>query len=135
MLKQAQNDLLTQTGPGTPWGQFLRSYWQPIAASEEMPVGGAPIPIRIMSEDPGLIRDPANAQFSDFICTSGHIEDDEDGPSYCRRVLGAKPRRSRISFSDNCLRNHQLKSVMNLRPLLTCLATYILLPGALSIVV
>ena len=36
--------------------KFLRSYWQPIAA-EEMPVGGAPLPIRIMSEDLVLFRD------------------------------------------------------------------------------
>src|ERR1700694_4913547 len=57
MLSKAQNDLLTQTGPGTPCGQFLRSYWQPIAAAEEMPTGGAPLPLRIMSEDLVLFRD------------------------------------------------------------------------------
>jgi len=57
MLTQAQNDLMTQTGPGTPAGKLLRSYWQPIAASEEMPIGGAPMPIRIMSEDLVLFRD------------------------------------------------------------------------------
>jgi phthalate 4,5-dioxygenase len=57
MLTQAQNDLMTQTGPGTPAGKLLRSYWQPVAASEEMPIGGAPIPIRIMSEDLVLFRD------------------------------------------------------------------------------
>ncbi len=57
MLTQAQNDLLTRTGPGTPCGEFLRSYWQPIAASEEIPPGGDPLPIRIMSEDLVLFRD------------------------------------------------------------------------------
>jgi phthalate 4,5-dioxygenase len=57
MLSKANNDLLTQTGPGTPCGEFLRSYWQPIAAAEEMPPGGAPLPIRIMSEDLVLFRD------------------------------------------------------------------------------
>jgi phthalate 4,5-dioxygenase len=57
MLTQAQNDLMTQTGPGTPAGKLLRSYWQPVAASEEMPIGGAPMPIRIMSEDLVLFRD------------------------------------------------------------------------------
>ena len=31
----------------------------------------------------------ANA-FADFICTSGYIGDDEDGPSFCRRVLASK---------------------------------------------
>ena len=57
MLSKAKNDLLTQTGPGTPCGEFLRSYWQPIAAAEEMPIGGAPLPLRIMSEDLVLFRD------------------------------------------------------------------------------
>ncbi len=57
MLTKEQNDLLTQTGPGTPCGEFLRSYWQPIAAAEEMPPGGDPLPIRIMSEDLVLFRD------------------------------------------------------------------------------
>jgi phenylpropionate dioxygenase-like ring-hydroxylating dioxygenase large terminal subunit len=57
MLTQAENDLLTQTGPGTPCGKLLRSYWQPIATSEEMPPGGDPMPVRIMSEDLVLFRD------------------------------------------------------------------------------
>jgi phenylpropionate dioxygenase-like ring-hydroxylating dioxygenase large terminal subunit len=56
MLSKANNELLTQTGPGTPCGRFLRSYWQPIAAAEEMPLGGAPLPLRIMSEDLVLFR-------------------------------------------------------------------------------
>ncbi|MGE5538676.1 MAG: Rieske 2Fe-2S domain-containing protein [Gemmatimonas sp.] len=60
MLIKEQNDLLTQTGPGTPCGKLLRSYWQPIAASEEMPIGGDPMPIRIMSEDLVLFRDDKN---------------------------------------------------------------------------
>jgi phthalate 4,5-dioxygenase oxygenase subunit len=57
MLSKANNDLLTQTGPGTPAGRLLRSYWHPIAASEEMPIGGDPLPVRIMSEDLVLFRD------------------------------------------------------------------------------
>ena len=57
MLTKEQNDLLTQTGPGTPCGDFLRSYWQPVATAEEMPMGGDPLPIRILSEDLVLFRD------------------------------------------------------------------------------
>lgn len=57
MMTQADNDLLTQTGPGTPCGKLLRSYWQPIATSEELPPGGDPIPVRVMSEDLVLFRD------------------------------------------------------------------------------
>ncbi|MDA0240105.1 MAG: Rieske 2Fe-2S domain-containing protein [Proteobacteria bacterium] len=58
MLSKKQNDLLTQTGPGTPGGNLLRSYWQPIATDDKMPPGGDPLPIRIMSEDLVLFRDP-----------------------------------------------------------------------------
>ena len=57
MLTKEQNDLLTRTGPGTPCGKLMRSYWQPIAASQEMPSGGDPLPIRILSEDLVLFRD------------------------------------------------------------------------------
>jgi len=41
-------------------------------------------------EAPWLQRSASNNAFADFICTSGYIEDDEDGPSFCRRVLAAK---------------------------------------------
>ena len=34
-MKQELNDLLTQTGPGTPCGALMRSYWQPIALADE----------------------------------------------------------------------------------------------------
>ena len=57
MLSKHQNDLITRTGAGTPGGRLLRSYWQPIATSEEMAPGAAPLPIRIMSEDLVLFRD------------------------------------------------------------------------------
>jgi phthalate 4,5-dioxygenase oxygenase subunit len=60
MLSKEQNDLLTQTGPGTPGGKFLRSYWHPIATAEEMPEGGDPLPITIMSEKLVLFRDENN---------------------------------------------------------------------------
>jgi phthalate 4,5-dioxygenase oxygenase subunit len=57
MLSKEQNDLLTQTGPGTPGGKFLRNYWHPIATSDEIPIGGAPLPLTIMSEELVLFRD------------------------------------------------------------------------------
>ena len=57
MLSQEENDLLTRTGPGTPGGALLRRYWQPVALAEELPGNGAPLPVRIMSEDLVLFRD------------------------------------------------------------------------------
>src|SRR5437764_699326 len=56
MLKE-ENERLTQVGPGTPGGEFLRRYWQPAALSEELPVGGAPLPVRLLGEDLVLFRD------------------------------------------------------------------------------
>jgi phthalate 4,5-dioxygenase len=57
MLTKEENDLLTQTGPGTPGGSLLRSYWQPAALAEELPPDGAPLRIRLLSEDLVLFRD------------------------------------------------------------------------------
>jgi phenylpropionate dioxygenase-like ring-hydroxylating dioxygenase large terminal subunit len=57
MLTKEENALLTQTGPGTPCGDLMRRYWQPVALAEELPPGGAPIPVRILGEDLVLFRD------------------------------------------------------------------------------
>ncbi|HZT08782.1 MAG TPA: Rieske 2Fe-2S domain-containing protein [Chloroflexota bacterium] len=55
MLSKEENELLTRTDPGTPCGDLLRRYWQPVALSEEL--GTYPIPLRIMGEDLVLFRD------------------------------------------------------------------------------
>jgi phthalate 4,5-dioxygenase len=57
VLTREQNDLLCQTGPGTPGGDLLRAFWQPVALSKEIPEGGAPIPLKIMGEELVLFRD------------------------------------------------------------------------------
>jgi len=57
MLSQEENDLITRTGSGTPGGNLLRRYWQPVALAEELPANGAPLPLRIMGEDLVLFRD------------------------------------------------------------------------------
>ena len=46
MLRKEQNDLLTQTGPGTPMGQLFRSYWLPAMLASELPENGCP-PVRV----------------------------------------------------------------------------------------
>ena len=51
MLSPADNDLLCQTGPGTPMGNLFRRYWVPVLLSQELPeADGAPVPVQIMSE-------------------------------------------------------------------------------------
>ena len=57
MITQEENDLLTKVGRGTPAGELLRRYWQPVALSEELPPGGAPVAVKIMGEDLVLFRD------------------------------------------------------------------------------
>src|SRR5262245_61700102 len=57
MITQEENQLLTQTGRGTPAGALLRRYWQPVALSEELPQGGAPLAVKILGEDLVLFRD------------------------------------------------------------------------------
>jgi phenylpropionate dioxygenase-like ring-hydroxylating dioxygenase large terminal subunit len=57
MLTQEENERLTRVGPGTAGGEFLRRYWWPAALAEELPAGGAPIPVRLLGEDLALFRD------------------------------------------------------------------------------
>lgn len=57
MLSKEENELLTRTGPGTPCGEVMRRYWQPVALAEELPAGGAPLRVRILGEDLVLFRD------------------------------------------------------------------------------
>jgi len=57
MITQQENDLLTRTGKGTPAGEMIRRYWQPVALAEELPQGGAPLPVKILGEELALFRD------------------------------------------------------------------------------
>ncbi len=54
---QHANALLTQVGPGTPLGELMRRYWQPVLASKN--VTARPREIRILGEDLILFRDGA----------------------------------------------------------------------------
>lgn len=57
MMTAEENTLLTATGPGSACGTLLRRYWQPVALAEELPPGGAPLPVRVLGEDLVLFRD------------------------------------------------------------------------------
>jgi phenylpropionate dioxygenase-like ring-hydroxylating dioxygenase large terminal subunit len=46
---------LTHVGPGTPCGEYLRRFWQPVAFSEEL--GDLPVRVRVMGEDLVAFRD------------------------------------------------------------------------------
>jgi phenylpropionate dioxygenase-like ring-hydroxylating dioxygenase large terminal subunit len=58
MLRKEQNDLLTQTGPGTPMGALFRSYWIPALLAEELPQNDcAPVRVKLLSEHLLAFRD------------------------------------------------------------------------------
>lgn len=56
MLTQAENELLASVGPGTPGGDLMRRYWQPVAATVQL--ADNPVqPVRILGEDLVLYQD------------------------------------------------------------------------------
>jgi phenylpropionate dioxygenase-like ring-hydroxylating dioxygenase large terminal subunit len=57
MITEEENRLLTETGRATPCGNLLRRYWQPVALLEELPRVGAPIKVKVFSEELVLFRD------------------------------------------------------------------------------
>lgn len=54
MLKQEENDRLTRVGPGTPMGNLLRRYWQPVGCSQL--VTSKPQRVKVLGEDLVLYR-------------------------------------------------------------------------------
>ena len=52
---QHPDDALTQVGPGTPMGELMRRYWQPVLASRN--VTSRPREVRILGEDLIVFRD------------------------------------------------------------------------------
>ncbi len=56
MLSKAENDRLTRVGPGTPMGDLMRRYWQPIAASVQLDENPTKA-VRLLGEDLTLYKD------------------------------------------------------------------------------
>jgi phenylpropionate dioxygenase-like ring-hydroxylating dioxygenase large terminal subunit len=54
---QHSNKLLTEVGPGTPCGELMRRYWQPVGLSSKL--RDLPHQVRILGEDLILFRDRA----------------------------------------------------------------------------
>ena len=50
MMTKEENELLTRTGRGTPCGELLRRYWQPVALSAELPAAAAPLSVRFWAK-------------------------------------------------------------------------------------
>lgn len=48
---------LTETRPGTPTGDWLRRYWQPVALTSALPQGRGYLALRVMGQDLQILRD------------------------------------------------------------------------------
>jgi phthalate 4,5-dioxygenase oxygenase subunit len=58
MLRKEQNDLLTQTGPGTAGGKLFRNYWLPALLADELPENECPpVRVKLLSERLLAFRD------------------------------------------------------------------------------
>lgn len=58
MLRQEINELLTQTGPGTPMGELFRQYWMPALLADELPDNDCPqVRVKLLSERLIAFRD------------------------------------------------------------------------------
>ena len=57
MISSEQNERLTRIGPGTPCGELLRRYWQPLCPAAEITPANPKKRIRIMGEDLLVFRD------------------------------------------------------------------------------
>ena len=53
--RPSHNAALTDVGPGTPAGELLRRYWQPVGLSSDLT--DLPSPVRVLGEDLVLFRD------------------------------------------------------------------------------
>jgi phthalate 4,5-dioxygenase len=86
MLRHDENMALTQVGPGTPMGRFMRRYWIPAAKLEQISQpGGAPVRVKLLGEALVAFRDPNGraALMSEFCPHRGaslaYARNEEDG--------------------------------------------------------
>lgn len=56
-MKAEENERITRTGPGTPAGEWMRRYWQPVALAEELESERPLASARVLGEDLVVFRD------------------------------------------------------------------------------
>ena len=57
MISAEQNALMTRIGPGSPAGNLLRNYWQPVALVDELEVGRPVKPVQLLGQDFVIFKD------------------------------------------------------------------------------
>jgi 5,5'-dehydrodivanillate O-demethylase len=68
MLTKEENELLTQTGPGTPCGELLRRYWQPVGYISELTAEHPIKRVKVLHEELIVYREVDGA----YGCVSEH---------------------------------------------------------------
>lgn len=64
---EAHDRELTEVGPGTPCGEYLRRFWMPVAMTDQ--IGDLPCRLRILGEDLVLFREKKDGKLG---CTHLH---------------------------------------------------------------
>ncbi|MGH7906300.1 MAG: Rieske 2Fe-2S domain-containing protein [Candidatus Binataceae bacterium] len=59
MLSREENERLTRVGPGTPCGELLRRYWQPLCPAAQLTSDKPKLRLRVMGEDLVTFRAPS----------------------------------------------------------------------------
>ena len=71
-MRQADNELLTQTGPGTPMGEMFRRHWLPALLAEELPENDCPpVRVKLLSEHMVAFRDTGGRYGLVTMCIGG----------------------------------------------------------------
>ena len=74
MISEKENQRLTRVGPGTPGGELMRRYWQPITGSDHLKKKKV-VPIRILGEDLVLYQDlRGTIGLVDHICAHRRVD-------------------------------------------------------------
>ena len=70
MLNAQDNELMCRVGPGTPMGEVLRRFWQPVLISEDLPGPDCdPREVRLLGEDFVAFRDSSGeVGFIEALC-------------------------------------------------------------------
>src|SRR4051812_36106728 len=68
MLSKEENERLTRVGPGTPAGELLRRYWQPVAIASELTAAAPKQRVKMLDEDLLVFRD----EQGDYGCVAEH---------------------------------------------------------------
>ena len=101
MLTQAENDLLTRTGPGTPMGEVFRRYWMPALLSWEVEEPDCtPVKVTLLGEKLIAFRDTAGRvgllnELCPHRCTSLWLGRNEEHGLRCEPYPPAEPRSRR----------------------------------------